>query len=268
MENSTHTESIFERFFKKELVVYRDGKYDIKNNNGDIISDEWEWDCCSLQKGSPLLNVRKSDESSNFVNCEGEYFSPRWFEDSHSIFSEGWTAVKLDGKWNFINYDREYLSDQWWDDCCPFSFGLAAVKKDDKWNYINKKLQFLCDEWFDEAYGFDKLTDDGLVFDIVKRDGKYNLINTRGELIFDIWYDDFQQVDYKKDEHDIGSFFMIRLKKDDKYNFVNENLQIISDVWFDDADDTFYDGLCEVWLDWECYMLDINGILHPCEEEP
>lgn len=265
MEDCNFNESLFLQFFNKEVIRFRDGKYDILNKNGDTISDEWE--TLGFQKGSPFVWVEKFDGCSNFVNSEGECLSPRWFDSSVS-FSEGWSSVKLDGKWNFINCDGKYLSDQWWEDCGVFSFGLASVKKDNKYNFINEKLEFLCDEWFDNAYDFDKLTDDGLVFAIVKRNDKYNLINTRGEFIFDIWYDDFEDVDCREGEDDIGTLCMLKLKKDDKYNFVNEKLQIISDIWFDDADGTFYDGLCEVWIGDEYYLLDINGTLHQHDEEP
>ena len=92
-------------------------------------------------------------------------------------FSDGFAAVKIDGKWNFINAEGKLLSEQWFDDTYRFSEGFAVVTLDRKYNFINTKGKMLSEQWFDDAWNFS----DG--FAVVKLNREAKKINTKGEFV-------------------------------------------------------------------------------------
>ena len=77
---------------------------------------------------------------------------PARFEDARD-FSQGFAAVKLDGKWGFIDETGEYIVPPCYSDAREFSSGFAAVL-DRKWGYINKQGEPVVPCQFDDALAF------------------------------------------------------------------------------------------------------------------
>ena len=65
-----------------------------------------------------------------FVDEEGKWVIKPKFRDAED-FSEGFAAVKLDGKWGYIKSDGKWLVEPRFYDAGPFEYGIAAVEDDD-----------------------------------------------------------------------------------------------------------------------------------------
>jgi len=116
-------------------VVKLDGKWNLINTEGKLLSNQW-FECVGdFNEGFAVVVL---DGKYNFINTEGDILFEQWFDDAGS-FSEGFAAVKLDGKWNYINTEGELLSGKWFDDAWKFSKGFARVILDGKWLKINTK---------------------------------------------------------------------------------------------------------------------------------
>ena len=101
------------------------------------------------------------------------------------VFWNGFTSVRLDGKYNFIDRNGNILSDLWFDWFGKFSDGFTPVRLDKKWNYIDRNGNLLRDDlWFDFVGDFHN------GFAKVKLKDKYNFINTDGNFLSDLWFDD------------------------------------------------------------------------------
>ena len=64
--------------------------------------------------------------------------------EAEGTLSEGFTAVKKDGKWGFIDREGKVVSECQWDEADDFSKeGLAKVEKDNNYGYIDKQGKVL-----------------------------------------------------------------------------------------------------------------------------
>lgn len=93
------------------------------------------------------------------------------------IFSEGFAAVKLNGKYGFINTKGEVVVPCAYEGAWIFSEGLAAVKLNGKWGYINTKGEVVIPCVYESARPFSK------GFAKVKLNGKRGVINKEGKWI-------------------------------------------------------------------------------------
>ena len=71
-------------------------------------------------------------------------------------FSEGFAAVKKDGKWGFMKRSGEVYIEPQYEDARSFSNGAAAVKQNGKWGFINTDGEVVIDFMFDDAGYFEK----------------------------------------------------------------------------------------------------------------
>ena len=100
-----------------------------------------------------------------------------------SSFSEGFAAVKKDGKWYFVDnkdfklhgegYDARKYEDYYY----RFNEGFARVKKDGKWYYVDNKDFKLHGEGYDYVYKFENGVAE------VEKGGRRYIINTSFERI-------------------------------------------------------------------------------------
>ena len=65
-----------------------------------------------------------------YVDEEGKWVIKPKFSDAED-FSEGFAAVKLDGKWGYIKSDGKWLVKPRFYDAGPFEYGIAVVEDDD-----------------------------------------------------------------------------------------------------------------------------------------
>jgi hypothetical protein len=131
-------------------------------------------------------NDSLSASHRGFVDLNGKVvIEPQWDEvsnpetdrvDKVSGFSDGFAAVKRDGKWGWIDKTgRLFLS--------PFSShpdfheGLSAFERDGKWGYMDTKGTVLIQPEWEEAKEFSG------GYAGVKRDGKWGGIDTTGRLV-------------------------------------------------------------------------------------
>ena len=181
----------------------------------------------------------------NYINTEGQFLSHEWF-DSVGSFKKGFAMVELNGKYNFINTEGQLLS-KWWVDCAyNFKAGFAAVSLNSMWNFINTEGQLLSQQWFDSMHNFNE----GFV--VVNLNGKYNFINTEGQLLSHQWFDD---------ACDFNEGFA-RVKLNGKWNFINPEGKLLSHQWFDGAGN-FKEGFAEVNLKNKWNLIDSQGQLRP-----
>ena len=92
--------------------------------------------------------------------------------DSH----EGFSRVKLNGKYNFINNEGKLVSNQWFDYVWHFEKGYALVELNGKWNFINTEGNLLSDQRFDYVWNFYG------GFALVRLNGKEYKLDTKGNL--------------------------------------------------------------------------------------
>ena len=94
-------------------------------------------------------------------------------------FSEGFAAVKKDGKWGFINTDGELIIDCVYDSVGSFSEGLCAVQTGYEWDYIDADGKTVIDGNFEAANKFSE----GRAS--VMLNYKYCIIDTEGNNLFE-----------------------------------------------------------------------------------
>jgi hypothetical protein len=91
------------------------------------------------------------------------------YDDAHPFSSEGFAAVKKNGKWGFIDIDGSVALDFVFEDALSYGQHLAAVKQNGLWGYIDKNGKTVIDPEFIEAKSFSNgsapiLTDRGWRF--------------------------------------------------------------------------------------------------------
>jgi hypothetical protein len=199
----------------------------------------------------------KLEGKYNFINTNGEYLwnNDNWF-DSVGHFRNGFAKVKIEGRrWNFIDTNGELVwkEDKWFVDACSFCNGFACVKIEGKgWNFINEQGEFL---WKGDNW-FYCVDDFHNRFAAVKLEGKgWNFIDTKGELLYkgDKWFD-----------YAFGfcnGFARVKLEGRG-WNFINEQGELLwnKDEWFDYVDD-FYEGFVRVYKEGKGYKLNNKGEL-------
>ena len=152
LSNGESPEKIFERIYDfKDGYGYRvklNGKYNIINKNGEILSDKW-FDAILNSIFKDGYQVKLNDKY-NIINKNGEYLFDKWFDSIfNSIIKDGY-QVKLNDKYNIINNNGEYLFDKWFDRIVLFKKDYCEVTLNGKYNIINKNGEILSDKWFDD----------------------------------------------------------------------------------------------------------------------
>ena len=76
------------------------------------------------------------------------------YEDAAPFSSEGYAAVKRNGKWGFIDEQGTVMIDFLFDDALSFGQHLAAVKQGEFWGYINRQGDIVIEPVFLAAKSF------------------------------------------------------------------------------------------------------------------
>ena len=226
-------------------LVELNDKRNLINQEGQLTSKQWFDYVGNFKDGFARVEL---NDKYNFINQEGQLISNQWY-DGAGNFEDGFVCVELNGKYNFINQEGQLISKQWFDYVGNFKDGFARVELNDKYNFINQEGQLVSKQWFDYIYNFK----DG--FALVELNDKRNLINQEGQLTSKQWFD------Y------VGNFKdgFARVELNDKYNFINQEGQLISNQWYDGAGN-FKDGFAPVELNDKFYRIDTNGRLHNINE--
>ena len=76
------------------------------------------------------------------------------YEDARPFSSEGFAAVRKNGKWGFVDITGNLAIEFAYDDALSFGQHLAAFKWGDLWGYINRSGQIVIQPLFIEAKSF------------------------------------------------------------------------------------------------------------------
>jgi len=93
--------------------------------------------------------VKNEDGLWNIINERGDPMSDEWFDEINQ-YSEGTVEVKKDGKYNLLDiYNGYMLSNVWFDDMEELEYGLYKVKKDRKYNIFDSNASDYVFGWMD-----------------------------------------------------------------------------------------------------------------------
>jgi hypothetical protein len=105
--------------------------------------------------------------------------------------SEGYRAIKRNGKFGFIDSRGRLRIANRYEDIQPFREGLAAVKILGKWGFINVQDNIAIQPVYDEVKPFHN------GFAHVKQKGLFGLIDRRGKLVLPVRYQSIKVLDTK-----------------------------------------------------------------------
>jgi hypothetical protein len=105
--------------------------------------------------------------------------------DIEEIFeeSEGYRAIKRDGRYGFIDSRSRLRIANRYENVKNFSEGRAAARILGKWGFINKEDQIAVQPVYEEVFSFQ------YGFAIVRQKDQYGLIDKKGKLVLPVRYD-------------------------------------------------------------------------------
>ena len=104
---------------KEELTSTRvqrtsNGKYNIIDKQGKILSSEWFKWVDYFDPGSGIARVQRDDGKFNYITEDGKILSKQWFDWVDDEFHCDKARVKRDDRlMNFIDKEGKILSDEW-----------------------------------------------------------------------------------------------------------------------------------------------------------
>lgn len=197
------------------FLVLKDGKWNIGDFNGKILSDIWSDEQISVECG---LYKFKVNGKYNYLNNEFKPISDEWY-DWVSIDRE-YIRVTRRRRYNYLKLNGELLSKKWFDFMVydPNHDYFYVVKKK-KYNYIDKNGVLVFKDWSDDGIGII----DGIA--ILNVNGQWNLY--KQEDSSKILDESFDEIKHLK-----GLYYSVKLN--DKWNILKLGEGYISDEWFDD----------------------------------
>jgi hypothetical protein len=127
-------------------VIDKDMNWLIQPEHDDIVKDE-----LGRSYAQGAVFVRNGMTVSLYVDGSEVAGS---YENAKPFSSEGFAAVKSNGKWGYIDNQGNIVIDFIFDDALSFGQHLAAVKVGDYWGYINRKGNIVIEPIFLEAKSF------------------------------------------------------------------------------------------------------------------
>lgn len=107
----------------------------------DLLGRAYAQNAVFMSRGGQVLLLVDGEETGNV------------YEDARP-FSDGWAAVKRDGKWGFIDIQGNVMIDFQFDDALSFGQHLAAVKEDGLWGYVSLRGELVIQPQFLNARSF------------------------------------------------------------------------------------------------------------------
>jgi len=88
------------------------------------------------------------------VDLKGNPVTAAIFDHAKPFSSDGYAAVKIDGRWGFIDKKGSIVIKPQYDDVGSFSLGLAPVRMNEEWGYIDVHNQIVIEPTFKNAKSF------------------------------------------------------------------------------------------------------------------
>lgn len=119
---------------------------------GEDPEDVFDW-VGIFQEG---LAVVKLSSKTNWIDTDGNLFSPNQWFDFATGFHKGLARVRLNGRYNWIDREGNLLSsNQWFDEVDVFFNGYAVVELNKFWNWIDTEGNILFpNQWFNRVSNF------------------------------------------------------------------------------------------------------------------
>ncbi len=165
------------RAFSEGLApVLIDNKWGFIDSKGKKAADFKYTDAHRINESLAAVSETGQLKSYGYITPAGIYAIKPQYDDAKS-FTEGFAAVKSEGKWGYVNHEGRLVVPCSFEKAEHFSKGLAAVKVDNKWGYINPEGKFAIKPSYDFAGNF---TDKGAM---VSREGLSLIIDPSGKEI-------------------------------------------------------------------------------------
>lgn len=197
------------------FLLLKDGKWNIGDFNGKILSDIWSEERILTEKDFYKVKV---NGKYNYLDENFKLFSEEWFD--YIFYDEGYILVKRGRKYNYLKLNGELVSKKWFDhiDYEPQK-GVFGVKNNKKYNYIDESGVLVFSEWSDDCiYLCNNIG-------ILNVKGRWNLY--KQEDSSKILDESFDEIKHLK-----GLYYSVKLN--DKWNIIKVGDGYMSDEWFDD----------------------------------
>ncbi|MBL6447006.1 WG repeat-containing protein [Fulvivirga sp. 29W222] len=218
--------------FEEGTVYFTENKVEIKENyllehlsEGGLWKIDFEGRIFNSLGEDRYQEVRPPSEGFYAVKIDGKYgfidaqnrlrIANRY--DEVGSFQEGLAAFKLLGRWGFLDKWERIIIQPAYKSSSTFESGLAIVSNDKGKGLINSKGEQLCTFEYDEIQRQDN---DRF---LVAKSGKLGLLSSTGKLMINAKYDELK---------DLNNGFAI-VKKFGKYGLVNINGVDIIPVMYD-----------------------------------
>ncbi len=199
-------------------IAAQKNKFGVIDKDGNIIID-FNYDYLEFSSNSKLILAAKANKYG-FINTENKEIIPFKY-DNALPFTEGLSAVFVNGKCGYISESGKNTIPLYYDYCYSFSKDKAAVKKAGKWGYITTQNTTSLPFTFEKANPF------YFEYATVKKDGKWYIINSTGLKIKEL------------KAEDVYPFIkgIARFKRNGKYGFIDTSGKEIFSPIFDEAED-------------------------------
>jgi hypothetical protein len=165
-----YSKPVFLKSIKGEVIYFTENAFEIKNNH---LFEQ-------LQDGTTLKITMSGVIADRFVHTSN---IDMVFEES-----EGYRAIKKDGRYGFIDDRSRLRVANRYEDVKRFHEGLAPAKILGKWGYINQQDKIAIQPVYDEVGEFKN----GVA--IVKQKELYGVIDNSGKVILPIRYERIEQL--------------------------------------------------------------------------
>lgn len=162
-------------FYNGYAVVLNENGYGLIDASGNQIGADSYLSVARDESGIATRNERaffQLGDSWIMVTMEGEQVGSDSYEEVKPFYSDGYAAVKKDGKWGFVDADGKMCISPQYDEARSFSYGHAAVKKDGKWGFIDGSGTMVIEPVFEDARD---MNSSGNIF--VKENGGWEMIS-------------------------------------------------------------------------------------------
>ena len=134
-----HKEKDKSKTQKNVKIIEKDGKYNIIDKNGNLLSETWFDEISDFNNGyARVISKRKMitkrgklvvDTKMNLIDTSGRLVSEEWFEWVDDVFCNGYVHVIRNGKHNFVDRKGRLISEEWYDNVDDFYNGIAMIRK-------------------------------------------------------------------------------------------------------------------------------------------